>query len=110
MIQRFGSGLQLNVHAHTLALDGIFTEAADVTLRFHPAPPPTDAEVGRLLATIRARILRLLRRRGVLGEPEAGDAPDSLAEASPALAGIASAAVQGRSALGPLTIPSACAS
>jgi len=101
VIQRFGSGLQLNVHAHTLALDGIFTEAADGTLRFHPAPPPTDVEVGRLLATIRTRILRLLRRRGVLGEPEAADAPDPLAEASAALAGIASAAVQGRAALGP---------
>jgi len=64
-------------------------------------PPPTDAEVGRLLATIRTRVLRLLRRRGVLGEPEEGDAPDPLVEASPALAGIASAAVQGRAAFGP---------
>jgi putative transposase len=36
VIQRFGSGLQLNVHAHTLAVDGVFTEAADGTLRFHP--------------------------------------------------------------------------
>jgi len=78
----------------------VFTEAADGSLRFHPAPPPTDAEVGRLLATIRTRILRLLRRRGILGEPEEGDAPDPLAETSLALAGVASAAVQGRTALG----------
>ena len=84
-----------------MLVDGVFTEAADGTLRFHPAPPPTDAEVGRLVATVRTRILRLLRRRGVLGEPEEGDAPDPLAETSVALAGIASAAVQGRSALGP---------
>jgi hypothetical protein len=101
VIQRFGSGLQLNVHYHSLLVDGVFTEAADGSLRFHPAPPPTDAEVGRLVATVRTRILRLLRRRGILGEPEDGDAPDPLAETSLVLAGITSAAVQGRSALGP---------
>src|SRR5262245_39368382 len=66
----------------------------------HPAPPPTDAEVGRLVATVRTRVLRLLRRRGVLGEPEEGDAPDPLAETSLVLAGITSAAVQGRTAPG----------
>src|SRR6266498_1837795 len=27
VIQRFGSGLQLNVHFHTLVLDGVFSEA-----------------------------------------------------------------------------------
>src|SRR5205823_4600083 len=82
VIQRFGSGLQLNVHYHSLLVDGVFTEAADGSLRFHPAQPPTDAEVGRLVATVRTRILRLLRRRGVLGEAEEGDAPDPLAETS----------------------------
>jgi Putative transposase len=95
VIQRFGSGLQLNVHYHSVLVDGVFTAAADGSLRFHPAPPPTDAEVGRLLATIRTRILRLLRRRGMLGEPEESDAPDPLAETSVALPGIASAPVQG---------------
>jgi hypothetical protein len=37
-------------------------------LRFHPAPPPTDIEVARLVATIRRRVLRLLRRRRVFAE------------------------------------------
>jgi hypothetical protein len=101
VIQRFGSGLQLNVHSHALFLDGVFTEAADGTLRFHPAPPPTDLEVARLVATIRTRVLRLLRRRGVCVDVADDDAPDPLAETSLALAGITSAAVQGRSALGP---------
>ena len=58
VIQRFGSGLQLNAHYHSLLVDGVFTEAADGSLRFHPAPPPTDAEVGRLVATVRTRVLR----------------------------------------------------
>jgi hypothetical protein len=42
VIQRLGSGLQLNVHGHALVLDGVFTDAVDGTLRFHSAPPPTD--------------------------------------------------------------------
>jgi hypothetical protein len=62
VIQRFGSGLQLNVHSHALFLDGVFTEAPDGTLRFHPAPPPTGMEVARLVATIRTRVRR--RPRG----------------------------------------------
>jgi hypothetical protein len=101
VIQRFGSGLQVNVHAHALFLDGVFTDAADGTLRFHPASAPTDVEVARLVATIRTRVLRLLRRRGVCLDAADDDAPDPLAETSLALAGITSAAVQGRSALGP---------
>ena len=48
-IQRFGGGLNLHVHYHTLVLDGVFgrDEAGDVV--FHPLPPPTDADVVRIL-------------------------------------------------------------
>ncbi|TMA46501.1 MAG: hypothetical protein E6J81_10520, partial [Deltaproteobacteria bacterium] len=53
----------------------MFAPGADGTLRFHRLPPPTDADVARLVATIAAE--------------------------SPALAGLASAAVHGRVALGP---------
>jgi hypothetical protein len=82
-----------------LFLDGVFAAGADGTLEYHPADPPSDEDVARLLATIRRRVLRLLARRGLAAE----DAPgvDPLAEESAALAGISSAAVQGRVALGP---------
>jgi hypothetical protein len=63
VVQRFGSGLQLNVHSHALFLDGVFTEAPDGTLRFHPAPPPTGMEGARLVATIRTRVRRRPRAR-----------------------------------------------
>ena len=43
VIQRFGSGLQLNVHFHTLVLDGVFSEGRPGQLTFHPAPPPGSA-------------------------------------------------------------------
>ncbi len=99
VIQRFGGGLQLNVHFHTLLLDGVFAEGEDGSLEFHAAEPPSDDEVARLLATIYRRVQRLLARRGL----DVDDPPDvdPLAEESPALAGISSASIQGRIALGP---------
>lgn len=66
VIQRFGGALNLNIHFHTLMLDGVFTVAADDgAVQFHASPPPTDGEVAQLLTTIRTRILRLLTRRGL---------------------------------------------
>ena len=100
-IQRAGSGLQLNVHFHTLALDGVFSEARPGALEFHPAPAPSDAEVAEVLATVRRRVQRLLERRGLEPSVDESGRVDPLAEESPVLAGIASASVQGRVALGP---------
>jgi hypothetical protein len=100
VIQRFGSGLQLSLHSHTLVLDGVFSEAQPGHLTFHPAPPPSDEDVAQVLATVRARVGRLLTRRQL--EPAADSAPpDPLSEISPVLAGIVSASVQSRVALGP---------
>ncbi len=99
VIQRFGGGLNLNIHFHTLALDGVFGEEPTGGLRFHPAPPPNDDEVVQLLATIRRRVLRLLRRRGLASDEDLTP-PDALVEESLALAGISSASVLGRIALG----------
>jgi hypothetical protein len=100
VIQRFGSALNLNVHFHTLVLDGVFQRDSEGRLRFHPSMPPTDLEVAGLLETIRSRILRLLRRRGLIGEDIDPEAQDSFTSDSPVLAGLSSAAVQGRVALG----------
>ncbi len=99
VIQRFGGGLQLNVHFHTLVLDGVFAEGADGILEFHAAEPPSDEEVARVLAAIYRRVRRLLARRGLDVEPIPD--LDPLAAESPALAGISSASIQGRIALGP---------
>jgi ribosomal protein S27E len=63
VVQRFGSGLELNVHFHALGLDGVFAASADGTLRFLRLPPPADADVARLVATIARRIERLVVRR-----------------------------------------------
>ena len=92
------AGLELNVHFHALGLDGPFAPGKDGTLRFHRLPPPSDADVARLVATIARRVGRLLLRRGLVDDD---DTIEPLAAESLALAGLASAAVQGRVALGP---------
>ena len=82
-------------------MEGVFATAPDGTTRFDPAPPPTDHDVARLLATIRTRILRLLRRRGVLAADGSDDVEvDPLAVDAPVLAQLSAAAVRGRSAFG----------
>jgi len=99
-LQRAGGALNVNVHFHTLLLDGVFTEGPEGALTFHPAPGPSDAEVAAALATIRHRVQRLLVRRGLAPADEATGA-DRLVDESPVLAGIVGASVQGRVALGP---------
>jgi len=90
----------VNLHFHTLVLDGVFTEEPRGALAFHPAPTPTDAEVAAALATIRYRVQRLLVRRGLEPADDATGPADRLADESPVLAGIVGASVQGRMALG----------
>jgi len=99
-IQRFGSGLNLNVHFHTLCLDGVLTRDGDAW-RFVPAPPPTARELARLVAAIGRRIERLLaRHRLTLAASDDEGAADPLAEDAPALAALCAASVAGRSVLG----------
>jgi len=73
VIQRFGSGLQLNVHFRTVVLDGVFGAARPGPLTFHPAPPPSGADVAHVLATVCTRVGRLRARRQV--GPEDDSAP-----------------------------------
>ena len=98
IVQRFGGAMNLNVHVHTLVMDGVFVRDG-ASLRFWPAPPLTDLDVAEVLATIVPRVGRLLDHRG-LGENDDASGPDGWAEASPVLAGLAAASVQGRFALG----------
>ena len=99
-LQRAGSGLNVNLHFHTLVLDGVFSDGDAGALEFHPAAAPSDAEVAAVLATVRQRVQRLLVRHGLEPGDDATGPADRLAEASPVLAGIVGASVQGRVALG----------
>jgi len=80
-LQRFGSALNLNLHFHTLALDGAYRYPDEYgeTLRFFALPPPRHDEVVRVLAGTARRIERLLEAR-------AGQEDDPLARDEPLLA------------------------
>jgi hypothetical protein len=92
-VQRFGSALNLNVHFHTLALDGVYTRDEGNATRFLPLPPPDPDEVARVLAGTARRIARLLASR-------AGDDDDALARDEPLLATLAAASLRSRVAMG----------
>ena len=95
-VQRFGGALNLNVHFHTLVLDGAYRPSEDDrTLQFHPAPPPETEELERVLQRVVRGIVRVIERRGL------SDEPDRLKEDDPLLAQLLAAAVQGRAATGP---------
>ncbi len=96
-IQRFGSALNLNPHFHSIVPDGVFVRRGQGAL-FVRLPPPDDEAVAIVAATARRRVLRLLHRRGVIGDVV--DEPDLLMMDEPSMACIYSASIQGRLALG----------
>jgi hypothetical protein len=94
-VQRFGDALNLNVHFHALALDGVYSEDEDGTLFFHPVGTPSDAEVARILTRVTRRIQSLLARHAAALDFDAVPDADDL------LPGLYGAAVAGRALAGP---------
>jgi hypothetical protein len=68
--------LQVTSHYHALVPDGVFVPQ-EGGVRFEALPPPTQAEVERLLRVVRHRVLRLLERRGALPAQGPEDAQQS---------------------------------
>jgi hypothetical protein len=98
--QRFDSALRLSPHFHAIALDGVFARLGrGRTPTFHPIDPPSDADVARLVRTVRNRVRTLLRGRGLLAE--SGELEPCHPDDSPVLDTCQAAAVQGRIAFGP---------
>jgi len=64
-IQRFGSSLNLHVHFHTLALDGVYVPGATAEdpPRFVRAPEPTPEQLRWLCSRVAERAARLVARR-----------------------------------------------
>jgi len=98
-VQRFGDALNLNVHFHSLVLDGVYLREADGSAQFRTLAPPTDAEVERVAASIALRLIRLLELRGLLaGNP---DETDPLARDGSTLGELYAASIRHRTATGP---------
>ena len=98
--RRGSTSLNLNVHFHTLVLDGVYASDEGQRIRFYRLPPPDDAEVARVTACIARRIVKLLERRH-LGPQSDPDEADPLLRDQPLLATLYGASVQGRIATGP---------
>jgi hypothetical protein len=96
-VQRFGGALNLNVHFHTLVLDGVY-DPGD-SLRFRALPPPNDEEVARVTRSVARGIARLLKRRGLAQDAESEEI-DPLSRDEPLLAALYAASVRGSIATG----------
>ena len=77
VIQRFGGGLNLNVHFHILVPDGVWTEAPHGELCFHAVPAPTSDELEALCDVIARRVERHLVREGLWEPDDDGAYPNS---------------------------------
>ena len=74
--QRFGSSLNPHYHFHLLAVDGVLSEAeshGSGGVRFHEATELGSEHGEPLARLVQYRILRALRRRGLLAEDTASD-------------------------------------
>jgi hypothetical protein len=95
-VQRFGGAINLNVHFHTLVLDGLYAVDHKVgTIEFLPLPAPTHDEVLAVLTDAAARIARRLTWRG-LGDDIDPQEADPLARDNALLARLYAASVEGR--------------
>jgi hypothetical protein len=99
-VQRFGGSLNLNIHLHSLVLDGVYYVDDKKQIRFQTLPPPSDSEVRQITERVARRIVRLLEQRG-LGPQADFEEADSLSRDQPLLAELYNASVRGRIAVGP---------
>ena len=67
-VQRFGGSLNLHVHFHMLAVEGVFEKRPEQTdgTRFFEVEGPNRAAVLSVVTRIRDRAVRFLKRRGLL--------------------------------------------
>jgi hypothetical protein len=76
-VQRFDSALRLNVHFHTLALDGAYVrDACSGELRFMAIAAPTLEQVHEVARRTEARVRVLLRKSGRYFDDEHADTQD----------------------------------
>jgi Putative transposase len=68
LISRFGTAANVNIHLRCLVLVGVYRCGADGVPALVEVRAPTDDELQALLQTIVGRLIKLLKRRGVLVE------------------------------------------
>jgi hypothetical protein len=86
VVQRAGTALNLDVHVHAMALDGVYELCGDAPPVFHPLPEPDAADLSFISMRVRRHVAARLRREG---------------ERPPSLAPLHEASVHHRIATGP---------
>jgi hypothetical protein len=81
VIHRFGGALNLNVHFHTLYLDGVYTLDGTGGLQFHPIPV-SKRDVAEVAMDVASRVGRLLEARDPFTRPDVSPALEACAEAT----------------------------
>jgi len=100
-IQRFGDGIRLNPHVHTLFADGVWHAVAGSDApNFQRIRSPTQREVEDLTLAVRRRVLRRLARLGVLRHDLEDPSADLFLEREPVLADAMTASLLDRVAVG----------
>ncbi len=95
-VQRFGGAINLNVHLHSLFLDGVYFDTKG-KLKFFCVQQPTNNEVAVLVQRIRDRVIRYLTKKGY----DIDDfSEDPFAFEQPAMAELAGASIQSRITIG----------
>jgi hypothetical protein len=92
VVQRFGSDIRLNLHFHSIFLDGVYCKKANGALKFRPVVPHTE-DVERLVVSIAESCEKWLMKQGYGAEDEAIEEDDAQAV-------IQAAALAGQAALG----------
>lgn len=99
-LQRFDSGMRVNVHYHVLWLDGVYAqEPGRGRAEFCEHGEVADADVAGLVRAIRDRVLRSLRRSGKWSDEGDGEGASAGGETA-LLLELGAAAAQGRALLG----------
>ena len=94
VIQRFGSSLNLNVHLHTILVDGVYQIGPNGEPVFRRVPPPSDEEVAHIVETVHRKITAKLAATD-------GFEVGTTNQDGPLLAALANASVAGLIATGP---------
>jgi hypothetical protein len=91
--------LNLNVHLHAMATDGVVVREADGTPSFRALPEPEKGEIAAVAWDVCQRLVALLKKRGQWLDAPPED--DALAQSEPLLAQLDAASLAGTLVMGP---------
>src|SRR5690606_33762496 len=80
VIQRFGGALNLNIHFHILALDGVYQEKQGSKPTFFQIFKPTNQDIQQVIKDFQSKMLIVLERRGLVSNDPWDQRVDEIAQ------------------------------